>query len=227
VYLWRAGSGEHPVRFSDERVPALLKNVAYSTNTISMVYDARYKAFQLFITPATGVGTHWWLDVENKAMWPFQLPANYQPLAVSRRDNPTDGLSYVVFGCKDGYLRRFKSTQTTDDGTAIASHVLIGPVRIAGDDMADAFLAELHGITGASSANVTWRVVMGDTAEAAVDAAVADIVLVLATGTWVAGRNYVVRPRSRGAWMVVWLESAGAWAYEAVAIKAQQLGRLR
>jgi len=45
------------------------------------------------------------------------------------------------------------------------------------------------------------------------------------TGT--GGRNYVVRPRARGQWAVIWLSSSSPWAYESLTIAAKQLGRQR
>ena len=234
VYIGKIGS--RPVRFSEDRIPGQLKNVDVSANTVTMAYDPGARGFHLFITPASGTGEHYFLDVDKKAIWPVTFGDDgHQPVSAARVKS--ESLERVIVEGRDGTWREFDDSATSDDdGTAIESHVLIGPIRMASDDMQDALLAELHGIIAVGSANVTWRVVVDDTAEAAVDAAVADIVLVQAgsptvssdaTGTWVAGRNYVTRPRARGAWLVVWISSTGAWAYEAVAFKARQLGRLR
>jgi len=180
------------------------------------------------------VGAHWWIDLENKAVWPVVLRPEHEPLAVGRIE--TNGLAEVVFGCRDGRLRKFSSSDTDDDGTAIESHVLLGPFRISPSDTRDALLAEVHGIMADNSGAVTWRVMMGDSAEEVADKGVAGIVAALAggsvvgvdaTGIWADNRNKVVRPRSRGAWVVIWLSSATPWSYEAVAIRARQLGRLR
>jgi len=236
VYLWAVGSSEHPVRFSSERVPTELLNVSPTTNRINMAYDPQGRGFHLFITPATGLGTHWWLDLDNKAMWPVRFADGHQPVAVARYNYDAVGMSETILGCKDGYLRRFSATATTDDSTAIASHILIGPFRVVSDDVTDGLLAEIHGILADNAGTVTWRIVMGNSAEAATDTAVAGIVSVLASetpagvaasGTWSENRNKVARPRTRGSWAVVWLSSSARWAYEAVAVKIQQLGRLR
>jgi hypothetical protein len=137
---------------------------------------------------------------------------------------------------RDGTWREFLDSAANDDGTALQSHVLLGPVRIAADDVRDAMLAEIHGLMGAIPSSVTWRVLTGEEPETVADAAVAGVNAVLAgnspsgvaaSGSWTAGRNFVSRPRARGAWLVVWISAETKWACEAVAIVARQLGRNR
>ncbi len=231
IYVWQAGSEAAPKRFSEERIPGELRNVDTS-NKISMAYDPRGRGFHLFITPESGDGSHWWLDTENKAIWPVSLQVSHQPVATARVEGT--GIAEVLLGCNDGYLRKFNEDSATDDGTSIESDVLIGPFRIAPDDARDAMISEVHGIMAdlPSGAIVTWRLFAGDSAEAVTDAAVADIKAATpcnyrASGQWTELRNYVVRPRIRGAWAAIWLSSMDKWAYEAVMIVSRQLGRLR
>lgn len=236
VYVWEAGTRAAPVRFSADRVPDELREVDVSTTTVSMAYDPVWRGYHLFLTPAEGVGTHWWIDLENRAFWPSGFAEGHQPLAAACMSE--DGLGDVVLGCQDGYVRRFLDGQADDDGEELASHVLIGPVRLSADDVRDALLAEIHGVMEDLSENgsVTWRVVMGRSAAEAAEAAKADLDLVLdgqdpvsvaASGSWGEGRGLVQRPRARGAWLVLWLSSTAAWSYEVVAIVARQLGRHR
>jgi len=236
VYLWQIGSRSEPARFSDERIPESLKNLDPSTNIITMEYDPTGRGIHLFITPAAGVGTHYWIDLENKALWPVLLSSDNQPTAVAKSES--DSLPETVMGCSDGYIRKFDKDAADDDGTAFTSHVLVGPFRIAGDDMHDAILAEVHGLLAdmASGDKVRWSAVMGDTAEGvtdtaceAVDAFVAGtpVTGVAASGDWTGGRNKVARTRRRGAWCVIWLRSEKPWAFESISITSRQLGRIR
>ena len=138
----------------------------------------------------------------------------------------------MIVGCQDGYLRRFSDTKSTDDGTPIASSIGLGPFHIGGSFGMDGQITEMTADLADDSANVTWALVPGKTAEAAVDAFIADLdagttANVRGTGTWVEKHNHPVRPRSRGAWSVLWLSSVGRWAYEYVSIKDKKLGRLR
>jgi len=233
VYLWAAGSRQAPVRFSEERTPNELRNVV-TTNTITMAYDAVGRGYHLFITPAAGDGEHWWLDIEHKAMWPVVFQGDHQPTASARLKG--SGLSEVILGGRDGYLRKSDTSSGTDDATAIESHLLIGPIHAASSDVTDAMVAELHGMLSVATGTVTWRLIMGDSAEDVTDRAVTGVNAALAggaisgvsaSGTWGSGRNDVVRPRARGAWTVIWIEGGGRWAYEAVAIVSRLLGRIR
>jgi len=235
VYMMNAGSAEHPKRWSEDRIPGELRNVDPTGKAIVMAYDAVGRGFHLFITPESGLGQHWWLDAESQAIWPVVLPSGMQPVAATRVQGDT-GLNEVILGCRDGHLRKFSAAATTDDGTALASHALLGPFRIAQNDFSDAMIAEVHGIIGTNSAAVTCRVVMGNSAESVSETATAGVKAALAgttptgvdfAGNMAAGRNDVFRTRSRGPWAIIWLSSSGRWAFEAVAMKINQLGRLR
>jgi hypothetical protein len=236
VYVMQIGSQKAPERYSAENLPESLVNVATTGKHVTMAYDASGRGFHLFITPETGNGEHWWLDVENKAIWPVVMPTAMQPMATARLQGSA-GLPEVILGCRDGYLRKFNTSVATDDGVAIASHVAIGPIRMATNDINDGLLSEIHGILAENNGTaVTWRVVVAASAEEAADlaetgikAAIAGSTIagVSASGTWGENRNKVDRCRCRGAWVVIWLSSSGKWAFEAVAIVTQQLGRLR
>jgi hypothetical protein len=229
------GDGSPPARWSAERIPDELRQIDASTNTVTMAYEARGRGFHLFITPTVGNGVHWWLDVDNKALWPAILPESFQPTSVARIMDAAGGMSEIVLGCKDGFIRKFDDLAEDDDGEYIPSHVLIGPIRLSSSEMTDAMLAELHGILADNSGLVRWRVVTGRSAEEASDLAVAGIEEALAgtysdgysSGEWRDNRNFVARPRARSPWIVIWLSSTARWAYDSVVLRINQLGRLR
>jgi hypothetical protein len=181
------------------------------------------------------LGSHWWIDPENKAMWPVLFADDHQPVAAARMQGASGALSETIIGCRDGYLRTFSDDATDDDGEDLVSHVLLGPFSLSAGDSQDAMLAELHGVLADNSGSVTWRVLTASSAEEVADLAVAAVESELAGGTpavaafgsWSEARNKVCRPRARGAWAVVWLSSTSRWAYESVTIVANQLGRLR
>jgi hypothetical protein len=236
IYLWRIGSSSEPARFSDERIPEALKNLDTSENIITMEYDPTGKGVHLFITPSTGTGTHYWIDLDHKALWPVLLSSDHQPTAIAKSDS--DSLPETVIGCRDGYIRKFDKDAVDDDGTDFTSHLIIGPFRVAGDDMHDAILAEVHGMLAHmdDDSRLTWSVVMDDTAEGVADKAVLCVDDYIAgnqvegvadSGEWGSGRNTVDRTRCRGAWCAIWMRSEDHWSYEAISITSRQLGRLR
>ena len=169
LYAWQVGSQAHPEPFSKRKVPEELLDVDASTTDVMMQYDHRSQGVHLFLTPSSGVGTHWWIDLENKALWPMKLTEDHQPLAAEIIS--ISGYSNVVLGCKDGYLRRFSNTVATDDGEALHSHLLLGPFHIGREEGYDGIIAELNSALAVGSGDVKYKLITADSAEEAVDLA--------------------------------------------------------
>ncbi len=122
------------------------------------------------------------------------------------------------------------------DTTTTDSHVLVGPFLV-GQANAYGRVLNVHGTIAAGSANVTWRLVTGDTAEEAADDGKAAIVAALASedydsyvaasGTWSAGRSHLAYPKTRAIWALLWLHGTGNWAWEAASLEAMTSGRWR
>jgi hypothetical protein len=122
------------------------------------------------------------------------------------------------------------------DADETDSHLLIGPLKLGGVN-ALGLIQELHGIMAQSSANVTWAIVPGDTAEyaaangkAAITAALADssyAAYVKASGTFSAGRSITWRPRVTAMWACIWLSATDDWAYEGITANMIPAGRWR
>lgn len=122
------------------------------------------------------------------------------------------------------------------DTDTAQSHVLLGPFRLGNADTYGRVL-RFHGVTAEDSADVTWRIVVADSAEEAaangklaIEAAIAGddySSYIHSSGTWTAGINNSAYPRARGQWMVLWLASAGAWALETASLTTALSGRWR
>jgi len=122
------------------------------------------------------------------------------------------------------------------DTDSTDSHVLIGPFQL-GQVNSFGRVLNLHGVVATGSDDVNWRLVTGDTAEAAaangktaIEAALADesySTYVASEGTWSAGRGHMAYPRIRAVWCCLWLHSEGDWAYEAASLTAALSGRWR
>lgn len=122
------------------------------------------------------------------------------------------------------------------DTTTTDSHVLLGPFHIGQANHYGRIL-NLHGSVASGSADVTWRIITGKTAEeaaddgkSAIEAAVAGTdyeQYVHSSGTWSAGRTHMAYPRTRGIFAVLWLSSTGTWAYEAAALDVAASGKWR
>lgn len=116
-----------------------------------------------------------------------------------------------------------------------SSHVAIGPLQM-NDKETYGRLLRMHGITAASSADVTWRVLVGDTAEevsanakTAIEALVAGnpVANIHSSGTWTAGVNHRRYPRARGIFMILLLSSSGNWGWEGAVAVFEPSGKWR
>ncbi len=169
LYAWQIGSESEPEPFSPVVIPDELLDVDTSTTDVLMQYDHRCRGVHLFLTPLSGVGSHWWVDLEHKAFWPVKLNDDHQPhstAVVSR-----SGFSNVLLGCNDGYIRVFDDDATDDDGEDLNSHMVLGPFHISGDDGYDGLLNEIISALADDSGDLQYTIYTGETAEEAVDAA--------------------------------------------------------
>lgn len=115
------------------------------------------------------------------------------------------------------------------------SYVALGPIRL-NDGETYGRLLRIHGITATGSADVTWRVLVADTAEQVSVNAKADIEALVAgntptyshsSGTWTAGVNHRSYPRARGMFMILLLSSSGTWGWEGAVCFTEPSGKWR
>lgn len=221
LYLLAREATMAPEPFSRMALPDELKNVDVSANTVSMEWDNSEFGIHVFVTPTSGsAGSHWWIDWHNKAFWKVVMPSTMQPTAcVSYAASPSVERK-VILGCRDMYLRSFDRTQTTDDGTAIASYIWLGPMRMAQDGFHQGRLDAMVATMDATSVTPTWGVSVGSSAEGSMGTA-------RATGTFAAGRGRHTYPRVSGAWSSVKVSGAGGWVMEQISVKITPTGRQR
>ena len=230
LYTWQIGSEARPEPFSPRRVPDEMRDIDPSVLDVTMEYDHKNRGIHLFLTPAATAGEHWWIDIDNKALWPVIFGNNnHQPIATAVL--PQSGDSDVLLGCKDGYIREFSNSATTDDGTAMNSDLFLGPFRL-GDIRTEGMITEMIGAMADNTVGMTWRLYKAATAEEVTDNAVADLdggttTYQHSSGTWGENRNDPEFPRTRGAWGLLWLDAAGKWSYESIIMKLRKCGKIR
>lgn len=117
------------------------------------------------------------------------------------------------------------------------SYVAMGPIAL-GDGATFGRLLQIHGVLAQGSVNVTWRVLVADTAEQVCDNAKAAIEALVAgdppvgvqsSGVWSGfGANHRAYPRARGKYMILLLSaSSGNWAWEGARCFIEPSGRWR
>lgn len=140
---------------------------------------------------------------------------------------PTAAVSWI-FETEEQAFWPFKVSYA---GSAVA----FGPISLNDGDTYGRLL-RVHGITAAGSSDVTWRVMVADSAErvgniakSAIEALVAGNtpLNIHSSGTWSAGVNHRSYPRARGLFMVLMLSSSGTWGWEGAVCFTEPSGKWR
>jgi hypothetical protein len=213
--------GQQPQRIS-QPIEQLLVTIDTGANSIRLVWDDRFQGLHVFVSPlaAPAVTTHFFWEQRTGAWWQDQFGStNHDPIATVTLDGNTPGDRVPLIGSWDGFVRSIDPAATTDDGIAIASKVVIGPILTR--DMDELLIKDVQALLGTSSGNVTWSVFVGTTAEAALTSAA------VASGTWSGGRNLLSFVRRSGHAIYLQISSSNPWSMEAVRARIAGLGKVR
>ena len=211
LYMLPPGGNTYPQPLSRERLPEELLGINTATHTVVMAYDWLDQGVHIHVTEnSKGDHSAWWFDWVRKGFWPVQIPNTFMPLSICQYHSTSPAASCVIFGCRDGYLRRYHPRFEHDDGTAISSRVDFGPLRFTNDPSRTSLTQKLAGTLGAESGSVTWGVYQADSGAGLKGASARE------TGTWAALRNGPDSVRVSGAHLKVRLSNSAkrAWAYE-------------
>jgi hypothetical protein len=226
VYQVPPGAASIPQSVSRPTLPVELLDADWAANTISLEYDVRDRGVHIDVTPSAGTaGTHYFLDMVAGGFWPVVTPAGQQPTATIRYAAGSNVAGYVLLGSYDGYIRRYSTAATTDDGTAIDSFMLYGPFRIGGPGYVGEIL-QLAADLDSNGQGVTWKIYQADTAQAAIAAAVAAGTAPW-SGSWAAGGNHRDYPRASGAALVILVSGTYGWAMEGLRFEGRRGGPVR
>lgn len=123
--VWRMTPGSEPQSISDQQIDSLLRDADLGTYRVELVWDDEWNVLRVMFC-GSAEAIHYVWDREDKGWWTDQLPYGVETLLTIDGDAPGD--RKLVMGCADGYIRKWDSSVYNDDGTAITSRFLIGPV---------------------------------------------------------------------------------------------------
>jgi hypothetical protein len=159
IFRWVPGS--RPERVSVNKIERQLQEeVDLSTHYIRLVYNYKDEGIHILQCPFGAGGTtvsHWFLELntDSFALDKFGTTTwtNVQPTAVTVVDGDEFDDRSVLFGCEDGYIRRWdkaaKSDDTRTDGVthnAIDAFFTLFPLN-GGTEEATAFEVQFSGLT--------------------------------------------------------------------------------
>lgn len=219
IYLLKPG--EQPQRIS-QQIEQLLATIDTGKNTIRLLWDDRFQGVHVFVTltAAAGATTHFFYEVRSGAWWTDVFANNnHNPLCCISFDGNLAGDRVPLIGSWDGYVRALTPTAVDDDGTPIASAVVVGPLLTA--DLDDVLFKDIQALLGVTSGQVTYSVYVGATAEIALASNP------VVSGTWGPGRNFTNFIRSSGHAIWVKITASSAWAFESLRCRIAGQGKVR
>jgi hypothetical protein len=223
LYVLPSGSSQ-PQEISRNPLPRDLQFIDANSHTILLAYDHRARGIHIYLTPdESKTIKHWWFDLPTKSLWPLTMVGNHEPFSLLAYNTETNEGYVVLLGTRNGYVRRYRETFETDEGTAITSYVVIGPIP-GGNELSEGVLSELECTKAEDCGEIDWSILAGDSGEAVLSATASQ------TGTFARdGIQYTVRPRVRGKALAIKLANGESrrWALETLAITMLEAGRKR
>jgi len=202
--------GQKPVKLS-QAIDNLLSRLEMDSINVRLQWDENLQGCHVYTTPLGGVAacTHYFWERRTGAWWKDEFANTYHnPLACTNFDGNDPGDRVSLIGGQDGYVRGWNIGDADDDGSDISSSVVIGPMLTATFD--DLILKDMQAVLGEESGEVTYEVLVGPTAEAALASTA------VVSGTWAAGRNLTSPVRRAGHAIYVKLSSTNQWAMEGI-----------
>lgn len=213
-----------PQRIS-QQIEQDLQKIDTGNNTITMYWDDRFQCLHVFVSPtaAPGTTTHFTWERRTGGWFKTQFGnMNFDPLCGCIFDGNTVGDRAVLISSWDGYVRTVSTNTidaTDDDGTAISSSVVIGPVTSKNLD--EFLLKDLQAVLGQGSGSVNYDVYTGATAELALAGSP------VVSGTWGQNRNLTSLIRRAGHALYVKLSSTTPWSLETIRARIAGQGKVR
>lgn len=213
--------GGQPKRMSHP-IEEELAEINLATTLVRMAYDDRQQGVHVWLTPldSTAATYHYFYDTRNNSWFRDQyadLDHNPKAVHVYDGDEPSDRA--VLIGSWDGYIRKIDHEAVADDGTAINSHTVFGPINAATLD--EYLLQDMHAVLGEESFPVKWEILQGSTCEKALTS------VPVIQGTWTGGRNPLSLVRMAGAGQYLRLSSIHEWAIEHLVATIMGTGAVR
>ena len=189
--VYRGSVGQGLTKITTGRIEERLAAINLDTNLIRLAWNERERGVHIFVTPLT-VGDssveHYFYDVRNESWWIDKFAnTNHDPRSVHVFDGDDANDRAILLGGLDGYLRKWDLAATDDDGTAISSHVYLGPIAAKGP-MAIR-INEIRNVVAKGSSNVTMSVYRGDNPEDAYNSSSAFFTSTLSAGNNAAERR--------------------------------------
>lgn len=206
-----------PVEVTERTVNRELTDIDFSKTKARLVWHEDEDALQVILARNTAATAdveteHWWFEAKTGAWWKdkFKVIGRVpQTVAVFDGDEPDDRI--VVFGCEDGRIRYWDRDALSDDGHAIESEVLIGPIVPAEAAEFEQKVQSIEATLAGEFGGCRWELYAAEDPEFFGEP--------VAAGDFKSGFSGKVRARARGGTLWLRLLNAAAnqnWALESL-----------
>jgi hypothetical protein len=211
-----------PQRITQGRIDNQLTSIDLTANIVRMAWDDAEQALRVFITALDGTAsTHWYWCRRTDSWWKVvYADPDHNPLCVHTIDADDPDDRKLLLGCVDSRVRYHSATAKDDAGTAISSHVYLGPMKMQGDAVFR--LDELQATLDNDSDQVEFEVISGRTYQDAYENATPDY-----SGRWGFGKNMADRRRASGRAIFVKISNdttSASWAFESLLARVHPFG---
>jgi hypothetical protein len=171
-----------PTNLTKERIPKLVSSLALNrrTDRITMAYDKERYGLNATISQQDGAWSVSFfvnlrpINVGGVEITGGVFPEVYQtehiPASMSFFNSRTKEQRGLLFGCYDGYIRKFDDTEMSDDGdNAINSFVTIGPISNSEKGKSSVKVSDISVVPGVDTDSITLEVFSGDSSEELID----------------------------------------------------------
>ena len=188
--VYRGSPGQGVTKITEGRMEERMNDINLDTNLIRLVWNERERGVHVIVTPLTTGDSsteHYFYDVRSDSWWIDKFAnSSHDARATHIFDGDDSNDRAILLGGVDGYIRKWDVGASDDDGTAISSHVYMGPILPKGNGTIK--VSEIRPLLARNSSNVTLSVYCGDNAEDAYNQTTA-----FYTATFSAGKNVAER----------------------------------
>jgi len=248
--VYRMVPGQAPERVSSQAIEDRMRRTDLGTHFVRMAWSDDEQGVYVWMVPTRddSVADNYFYDVRTDGWFVDAYAASdHYPRAVFvyDADNPNDRA--ILLGGKDGYIRQIDQGAKNDDGTAIESYVMIGPIRPRGK-AAEILIDQIEVTLGWNSdgADGLCRLWIGDSEEDALAGIEIELEMLLTESgeilileeasdpafqmDLVAGKSVTHHPRVRGyaAYAEIFNDDLHVrWSLERVELRLKVLGSKR
>lgn len=235
IYRIPAGFGAVQ-KLTQETLPDFVSDFALTPDVhrVTFGYDRKKHGILVCKTDVdTGQNQNYWLDLRTGGFFPEQYPPQCSVYSANYYTADDPAYRELLLGCRDGFIRvfdpRLYKDQTSVSEDAIDSFMLIGPGRIAPENM-QGLLTQLLFVLSEESNPLSFEIYTGKTAQEVINFALDSEIDANSSGIITAGMSSTVRPRCKGAYLILKLSNQTAdrsWAFEKITGQITQAGVLR